>query len=712
VSETPLTDAVLATPIEVPPGLGSALQNVERGARAARARLQPVADRGDAAPAVIAALARLDAFLDDRRSPLRRALRRPLRQIALGTPAWRRVESAWRAAVLRADAAARLQGAIEELRGEVARITARFGAEMPYWTRWHLEREHVAAADVERVRREDALKPMRERLRRAEAELARLHAHLPPPHVLDAVQLADAWPSDVAPGELLAAAALRLAERTEASVRRSAAAPLRSAAARHLHALGAAEGWSRVASQPAHSVAEQLANSSLSADEERWVDDAPLWTGLVAASQDGLHGGEGRDEWQPQLLARKPVEPDEGWGATHFAIPISPDYVLLTPETQSAVRVTSRRIKLDASAECAAFSGRDGFETLADARRDVDPLFAGLADEPAWYRTTQSARVTVLARSGALWLARLDLRGEIGRAPVAAWSTGAPRDARLRVLLDGVSAPPPDPVAVDAAGAEPAAELGGIALHEVEAPYAAHRRLWLKTAGEGDGDRLDAEHALFRRIARHAPEIGLRPMGRGRTERPPAEGYLYIPPFAFTAAGSPPLARWMRESPIAFIAAAARASAALTRTGWALGVFHRDAFAFRVEWSAAGVARPVAVIIMAPYAVPLGHYHARTGLQLVPGYGGLGGLVLPHALAAGDVAMPETEAQAWALFGLDLLARKRLPPTVRTPAAIASLAAESAGDYFDSPKYAAALAAALCNGEWALTLLEQRARAG
>lgn len=719
MSDAPLCDAVLSTPIEVPPGLGSALRNVERAARMARARLQQVAETGHPIPAVEDALGRLHVFLgDERRSPFRRALRRPLRQISLGTPAWRRLESAWRAVVLRADAAARLQAAVEELRGDVARITARFGAELPYWTRHHLELEKVTAADVEGLRREDARKALRERLRRVEGELERLRSHLPPAHHLHSVQLADAWPDDVAPGELLGAAMLRLAERAAGRTAAGQTVRVRAAAARHLRELGAAAGWERIASQAAHSTAEQLANAALSAGGEvAWLDDAPLWSGLVASAGDALHDPPRRDGWQPQLLMGDAGTEGDAWGATHFAIPLSPDYVLLTPETPSAVRVYSRRVALGTGVECVAFSCPAGFETVDDARRDVDPLFAGFTAEPAWYRTVRRARLTVLARSGVLWLARLDERGELDRAPTAAWSTGAPRDARLRVLLDGVSASPPRPIAVGAVGAAggDAVAFGGVSLREVEAPFAACRRAWLKTAAtDGDEDRVAAEHEFFRQAARHAGGVGLRPLGRGRLERPAADGYLYAPPFAFSDAGSPPLGRWMAAKPVMFACAAARLCAALTRMGWGLGVFHRAALAFRVEWSPEGLARPVAVVTMAPFAVPLGHYHARTreAAASIPELPGLGLPLLHPMVMEGGLAMPETEAQAWALFALDLLARKRLPSGTRSLEEVARIATESPGDYFTVPQAAARFGAALVDGARARALAESLARVG
>jgi hypothetical protein len=716
MSDTPLCDEALTTHVGVPPGLESALRNVERTARAARARLGAIVQGGRAAPAVAAALERLDMFLDDaRRSPLRRALRRPLRQIALGTLPWRRLESAWRSAVLRADAAARLQGAIDELRGALARVESRFGADLPYWTRFHLQRERVTGDEIERLRRDDARKPVLERLRRVEMELARIHAHLPSPEYVAAMQLGRNWPGGVNPGELMAATVMRLSERFAGRAPAGQTERLRLAAARHLRELGAAGDWARTARKPAHTVAEQIANASLaSAGELEWRDDGPLWAGMIAAAQDALHAPRRRGAWQPALPPRgAPASGEEAWGTTHFAIPLSPDYVLLTPETPSPARVTSRRVALDAAVECAAFSGPAGFETVEAARQDVEPLFAGLSGEPAWYRTERKARLTIVARAGALWLARLDARGELEAVRTPAWSGGAPRDARLHVLLDGVSAPPLGPVAVGSAG--DAEEFGGVARREVEAPFAAWRRAWLKTAAEErDHDRLEAEHAFFRAVARQAGGLGLRPLGRGRTDRPAANGYLYAPPFAFSDAESPPLARWMDENPILFIAAAARLAAALSGIGQGLGVYHRSALAFRIEWTPAGLARPMAVATAAPFAAPLGRTYVGVGRRkrIIPELGGLGMRLLPSAVAAGGVATPEAEAQAWALFALDLLARKRLPASLSGTADLAAFAAEAPEGHFHVPDAAARLGRALTDWTVARALLEQLSRLG
>jgi hypothetical protein len=564
---------------------------------------------------------------------------------------------------------------------------------------------------VARIRREDARKALRERLRRVEAELAHLQAHLPPGHDLAGLLVSDHWPEGVSPGELLAAATLRLAERAGAGTAGGRVPRLRAVAARHLHWLGAAGGWSGGTSQPVHTVAEQLANAALSASGvSEWHDDGPLWAGLVATASDVLHVPRRREAWQPRPAVPEATQEAADWGATHFALPLSHDYVLLTPETSSPVRVSSRRVALDAAVECVVFSGPAGFETVAETARDAGPLFAGFTADPGWYRTERNARLTLLARAGRLWLARVDARGEVSRAETAAWSSSAPRDARLRVLLDGVSAPPLLPVPVGTPSA-PLAEVGGIVLREVEAPFAAHRRAWLKTADAESHGRLDAEHAFFRRMARDRDAVGLRPLGRGWVERPRAEGYLYAQPFAFIAGESPALARWMSANPVMFACATARLCTRLTGIGLGLGFFHHAALAFRLAWSTSGIARPAALVTMAPFAAPLGQPYLRDLVE-VPLFPGLGVHLLHPDVLQGAVATPETEAQSCALFALDLLARKRLPAGTRSFEEVAALAIESPADYFAPLEAAARFGAALLDGTRARSLIESLARVG
>ncbi len=713
MSQTPLCDAVLATPIGVPPGLESALRGVERDARHARDGLLALAAAGDAVPAVGAALARLNAFLGDcRRSPLLRALRRPLRQIALGTPAWRRLESAWRAAVMQAAAATRLQRAVVDLRTDLARVTRRFGAAMPYWTVQVLARHRVDAAHVEGLRRDDGKKPLAERLARAEAELERLARHLPPPEELESFQRAKRWPDGVTPGELLAAASLALAGRTAEPA--SAAVRLRASAARQLHALGAAAGWERGRTGAEHSVAEQLANAALAVrGEVDLIDDAPLWTGMMEASADGLYAPGRAGAWQAQLNPPRAADGDAvDWGATHFVLPISPHHALVTPEHPSAVRVTSRRVTVDAALECAVFAGGSGFETVERARGEVAPLFTGLGDGPAWYRNERRTALTVIGRAGAQWLARIDRVGELAPVDAPAWRATAPREARLRVLLDG-AVPSAAPVGVGAVDAE-VTELSGVEQRVVDAPFARVRRAWLKTAASpADEARVEAEHAFFRHLSARLDGAGLRPLGRGRLDRPAAEGPLYVPPFAFALRDSPPLARWAAAAPIGVLCAVARLSVRLWAAGLALGLYHRAAFAFRVEWTAGGVLRPLPVITMAPFAAVMGEPRPELGAAgVAPEFPELGVRLLPHALASGFPATPGTEAQAFVLFALDLLAKRRLRSRVRTLDGVARVAAEDPGEHFGEPEGAMHFVGALTDPRRSLTIVQSLARVG
>jgi hypothetical protein len=392
-------------------------------------------------------------------------------------------------------------------------------------------------------------------------------------------------------------------------------------------------------------------------------------------------------------------------------IPISPAHALVTPEHPSAVRVTSRGMRLGAAVECAVFTGGDAFETVERVRAEVAPLFAGVGGEPAWYRTETRAVLTVIGRAGARWLARIDRAGTLARVDAPAWSATAPREARLRVLLDG-AVPSSAPVAVGTAEEEVAA-FCGVEQRLVHAPFARTRKAWLKTAAEpGDVERADAEHAFFRRLASHAHGAGLRPLGRGRLERPAVEGWLYAPPFALSLGQSPPLMRWAASKPLGLIFAVARLSVRLWRAGLALGLYHRDAFAFRVERTPRGVLRPLPVIVMAPLAASMGHPRPVIATDRAPGFAGLGVNVLLPALASGYPGTPGNEAQAFILFALDLLARRPLSSPVRTLDDLASAAAADPDETFQESTGAIHFIQALTDPARALTLVESLARAG
>jgi len=188
--------------------------------------------------------------------------------------------------------------------------------------------------------------------------------------------------------------------------------------------------------------------------------------------------------------------------------------------------------------------------------------------------------------------------------------------------------------------------------------------------------------------------------GRGRLEDSGAEGPLYVPPLGLRAAELPPLASWLRSaSSRPLLQGVARLWLRLVQAGYGLGVYHLDALVFSLGWGAPGQQGPAAhaVVAEAPFAARLGQFHRRPPRDeaLFPLYAGLGCRVLPAAIVQGGVALPATEAQAFALFALDTLAQQPLPTSGIVHAeALAEMVPEMTG-LFAHPELAVSLARVL-----------------
>lgn len=659
-------DRVLADPLAVPHGLDQALRRMERGARQRRDLLAPLAARPDAAEPVRAAAQELERFLENgERSPLLRALRRPLRQIAPGTPGWQNLDRCWAGLRARAESAVQLQAALDGLRAEVARVSGRFADELPRATRELLQRERLEEQDLSRVGRAEDVKPLLARLRRAEHELERLWERLDA--AADAqLQRGACWAEEAAPGEVLALLELRLRERARLLHERNGVGTLRLLAARQVRALGEAGGWRRAATTSAHTVAQRTGELLLRDEAHaRGGEDLALWGELLGAAGDTLHDPARATGWAAQL-PDAPLPEVRETGSTQFVIPIDGTYALVTRELQSGVRVSGRSVELDRTVECAVFLEHGDAETLPLARMDVEPLFDGLQGEPAWYSTGRRARLQVIARCGRGWIARVERRGTLVRSRVAAWQPEAGRDDRLRVLGTLFAPAPAELLAVGPGPAEPRAFCGLTSL-PVATPLAECPVGWLRLVGQGAWslDAVEAEEACFRAVGRHVSRTVPVWAGRARLDGRGASGPLYVPPLGVRAAELPAMTAWLAStSSRPLLQAVARLWLRITQAGYGLGVYHVDALVFTIGWADAG-REPAAhaVITHAPFAVPLGQYHRRPPREeaLFPHYPGLGCQVLPHAAAAGDVALPASEVQAFALFALDALAQKPLP---------------------------------------------------
>ncbi|HEX5871243.1 MAG TPA: hypothetical protein VFY65_12540 [Longimicrobium sp.] len=696
-------DRVLADPLGVPQGLDHALRRMERGARQQRDLLAALAARPDAAGPVHAAAQELERFLEDGdRSPLLRALRRPLRQIAPGTAGWQNLHRAWEGLRSRAEGATRLQAALDGIRAEVARIRERFGDELPCATREVLRRERLEEHDVARIARAEDARPLHARLRRAEHELERLWERVDDT-ADDQLQRGTSWAEEAAPGEVLALLQLRLRERARRLHERDAVGTLRLLAARQVRALGQAAAWRRPAGTPAHAFAQRMGELLLRGPSHvRGGEDLALWGELLGAAADTLYDPARSTGWAAQL-PDVPLPEARETGLTRFVTPIDETYALISPGHPSPVRVTDKRVALDSVVECTVFLDDDEAETLPMAGLDVEPLFEGLEAEPAWYATARRAKLQVIARVGDEWIARVARRGALRRTRRAAWDAARPDDARLRVL-GTLSAPAPPTGWEVGAGDGVERTFCGVSTVPVTMPLVESPAGWMRVAA-GTGwaaEAVQAEEACFRALARKVPLTVPLWAGRGTLSGRRLQGPLYVPPFGLRAAELPPLDAWLRsESEKPLLAAVARLWLRVTESGYGLGIYHVDALAFTVGGADPG-GNPAAHALLtdAPFAVPLGQYHPRPPMQdaLFPFYPGIGAQVLPPAAASGDVALPASEAQAFALFALDALARKPLPLSGVVPCeTLAEIVPELAAN-FVYPETATRLSAALGPG--------------
>lgn len=695
-------DRVLADPLGVPRGLDQALRRMERGAREQRELLAPLAARPDAAEPVRAAAQELERFLENGdRSPLLRALRRPLRQIAPGTPGWRNLDRAWKGLSARAEGAVQLQAALDGIRAAVERVRDRFADELPRATAQLLRRERLDEDDLARIERAEDVKRLHARLRRAEHDLERLWERVDA--TADAqLQRGKRWAEEAAPGEVLALLQFRLRERDRLLHERDQARTLRLLAARQVQSLGQAGAQARPRRDASHAVAERLGSLLLrDGGSASPAEDLALWGELLGATSDALHQPE-RAGWAAHL--DPPEAPAEReFGSVQFVVPIDETYALITQEVQSCVRVAGRVVKMDGTVECAAFLEHGDVETLPLARMDVEPLFEGMDAEPAWYATGRRAKLRVIAQHGRGWIARVERRGELVRSRVAAWQPERGGDDRLRVL-GTLSAPAPaEALVVGPTGGEPH-EFCGLVTVPVATPLAECAVGWLRLVGRGawSVDAVEAEEACFRAVARKVALTVPVWAGRGRIESRGASGPLYVPPLGLRAADLPPLKTWLASAASRpLLQATARLWLRITQAGYALGVYHTDALVFTLGWTdaAKGLAAH-ATVTHAPFAGPLGQYHRRPPGEeaLFPHYAGLGCRVLPPAAAHGDVALPASEVQAFALFALDALARKPLPLSgVVRSEALAEMLPDFA-DNFVYPETATRLATVLRPG--------------
>jgi hypothetical protein len=629
------------------------LRAIEADARALRDEIEVVLLTGGSDDAPLRAAAdELGRVLGDAPgSLLSRALARGPGGLEPGKPGRRSLDNRWRAVRRRAEGALERYEHAAAFRKTLARLHARFGERLP----WHLAQALLRAGIADRdADRPDAasLRARVERLNRIEAELEGVSTEVPL-RAAAPLDVAD-WPEGVSPEEL--AAALEAAEREDAAEPGGWRNRTRRMAGAHASRLlgTAAAGTRRDAAEALAREVTQLVEAGVRPGAE----DVDAW-GIVlrAAARD-----RGPVAGVSETSAAAPET-----GSLLFVVPLFGPYVLVRTGRPRPARVEGRAVRCGERARVIAALPPGSTGTALPPERWAAALF-DLPEDPSaeWMATTRPAKIVPFARIAAdRWLATVEARGRLDAAGAAAWQE-APRGRggwlRLLPSVDVVPAEgflPAGPPQGTASGAF------GWRTDTVPVPVADVPTAWLRTAvSPAGGEHLEREQAFFQAAGLCLPGRAPRCLGRPADGR---DGYLYAPPLAFRGADSAPLRAWERDDPLVFVTAAAKLWLAFRERGLALGFYHPETLGFRALFGRRDAAEPPleAVALAAPLGTRLGatYRRSRETLGVFPAYERLGPR-LPPAQLEGEVAMPETEARAFALYALDrlLTAPLEIPP--------------------------------------------------
>ena len=682
-TSTPVSDAVLANPLAIPPGVAQWLRQWElllraalRAAEAPRVPQPPV-------PAWEEALAELRGLDPDApESVFRLLLLRPLWQLEEGSPARDTFERYVRTVLDRIDAARALAQEIVPLREERDRLIADFAPRFPNRLAEQLERVRARDVDIARLRRASDARRMRARLARGRAALERLASLVPPDDDDSAVHArVDGETETIA--EMTAALALAEQERRQLVLhpvalrahRRHLVAQLRGLARSAPPGARAADAEPR-ARTGGHTavVLEQLIHAAGAMDATPTRGrDAPVWTGAISAGLAAHHPGLDRFAWLPALLAADDASVDDDPTLAVapdllHVVPVGDGLVHLSPQPSSAVRVYTRTVRLGESVECQVVPDLVPRHSAALLDADVAALFDGLdPDRSRWYSTASRARARVVARHGGGWFARLEQRGQLTVLEQPAWHRDGPgaafrllRPAAWHNRLESV-VPSRD---------EPVASFLGFTTRECRTGLRDDERAWVRglvSGWNGASEAIAREAELFSRLESQSAdrtaaslELALRPLTWVRVEKERDRYPLYAVPLA-TVDAPRRLRSWIVESDdhlLAVVASVARILQAAHAAGFALGVCHAEAFAYTLAWSRHPLTpRPAAVLAHAPCATRLGEPFAPPGgTGLAPAYYRmLRTPVLVPQVAAAQPATIERDMQGFGAFVLDLL---------------------------------------------------------
>jgi hypothetical protein len=655
-SPTSVTDAALRDRIGVPDAVRRHLREREQ---AVHGLLEQLSDTDDPQAAVARAELR-SVLADARRSPLLRALGRRAADLEPGGPARRSLDNALGAILSRATRALRRASAATEFRRMYDDLHARYAEPLPWHLAGALERAGIGTDTLERLRDAGSIEGRTERMRTIDAELGDRVAALP--RWVDEPLEVSEWPQGVSPAEL--AAAVQQAERGERSLLgpawRARGRTLAGEHARRLLGGGTGTG-------PAPNAAEAAAHEAL-----RLVE-----AGYSAAAEDlDAHGivlrGAARNRVHAPVVitaAAAPAAREDASGALLFVVPLFGPYVLIRRGQPWPVRVDDRGVRVGRGVRCVASLPPGSEATPLTPDVWAEPLFeVADAEAGAWLRTEKPARVVPFARIGTdRWLARVEWRGRLSPVNQPRWSSARPRRGHaVRFLPPAEEAGAEQVISVGPQAARDAGPFGWTTLQVplafADVPYGI-----LRTADNAAGrDHVEAEQRFFQAATRSVPAC--TPRCLGRAERP--HGYVYAPPLALTPESSLALRSWLQRDPQAFAAAVARLWKRLADAGLALGFYHASTLAFRVRVGTPGAPGALeAVAVAAPLGTRLGAAYRQSArvLNLFPAFERLGGASLPPAQVKGNVALPETEAAAAALYQLDLLATRPVPIPDGTP---------------------------------------------
>ena len=690
-SSTPVVDAALLNPLAVPPGVGIWLREWERRLRAALRSVNDAVDPRHAVPAWDEAVEELRGIdPDDPNGVFRHLLHRPLWQLEEGSAARETFERYAHTVLERLEAARALVHEVEPLLAERERLVEEFGARFPNRLAEQLADVRARDADIARLRRAvDAIR-MRTRFARARRALEVLAGVLSDK---DCNLSSDTLVEGETETLFEMAAALAVARRLRRQLEVYSAAPrahrarliaeLRGLA---LSAPDSARPSSTNARRTGHTaiVLEQLVHAVAAAGGATLEGgDAPLLTGALSAALSMHHPGLDRFAWLPALLGGAPDATDAA--ALSYpevdllhVVPLGGNLLYLSPEPESAIRVHTRSVRLGETAEYQV--APDMVERRAHGLTDADVsfMFDGVDEiRSRWYATTVRGRARIVARHRGGWFARLERKGTVTPLDQASWHADgpgaafrllrpAPRFTAKRGHADGAK----DAELVAATRDAPHSTFMGFTLREVRTGLLGDERAWARGITgpwQGSGEAVEREAELFARLqarVHDAPgrrsDLALRPVAWARLPEEVGTYPLYRAPLA-TLDSPGRLRSWVTERDehlIAVLTAVSRIITHVHASGFALGVYHSEAFAYGLGWDPHPLTpMPTALLAHAPCATRLGEPFVAPGAaSMTPAYYTmLRTPILVPQVAASQPATVERDMQGFGAFVLDLL---------------------------------------------------------